>query len=108
MNKLSKIGTLWLQEIVWLLVNECDLNKAKTIDERGPFIEYSNQMFAETNEITDSTQRVITTHLGLSTLNENSLNQAKVRIEYKITDWVSKNLNNNFLNLKDYISGQKS
>lgn len=38
---LPKCGTTWMQEMVWLILNNFDFTKAKSIDleERSPFLE---------------------------------------------------------------------
>ena len=37
-----KKGTTWTQEMVWLLANNCDIERARqiTLGARSPFIEY--------------------------------------------------------------------
>ncbi len=36
------LGTTWTQEMVWLIMNQCDMDKAKksTLEERVPFVEW--------------------------------------------------------------------
>lgn len=35
-----KCGTTWMQELVWLVINQCDFEKAKTpLNIRSPFLE---------------------------------------------------------------------
>lgn len=63
-----KSGTTWLQEIVYLIENDCDFIKAKSkiLVDRSPFIEFPTPGINAIN-VMDS-PRVIKTHLPLELL----------------------------------------
>ena len=58
-----KSGTTWVQEIVYLIVNNCDFVKAKSksIETRMPFIDYPNPGFNAIMKL--ESPRIIKTHL---------------------------------------------
>ena len=40
--KIKNSGTTWMQELVWMVVNNCDFEKGKSaqLSLRSPFLEY--------------------------------------------------------------------
>lgn len=72
------IGTTWMQEIVYLVVHDCDTVKAKSqnIDIRCPTI---NRWFIQDIEKFES-PRIITTHLPMDLLPDNLDKKCKVEI----------------------------
>jgi hypothetical protein len=73
-----KSGTTWLQEIVYLIMNDCDFEKAKskTIDERSPFIEFPTPGIKYINNL--ESPRIIKTHLPIEFLPDDIENKSKV------------------------------
>jgi hypothetical protein len=70
-------GTTWLQEIVWLLQNDLDYEKAKSksIDERFPYLEFPYPGITTLSQRTG--QRLIKTHVAPSLLNISSEKEEK-------------------------------
>lgn len=73
-----KSGTTWLQEIIYLIENDCDFSKAKakTLDERSPFIEYPTPGLKAINKM--ESPRVIKTHLPIELLPNDLEKKSKV------------------------------
>ena len=75
-----KSGTTWLQEIVYLIVNNCDFQKAqeRTLDERTPFITFSSSS-SDINCIHElESPRIFKTHLPYDFLPDGIENKSKV------------------------------
>ncbi|EDW92367.2 LOW QUALITY PROTEIN: uncharacterized protein Dyak_GE14312 [Drosophila yakuba] len=67
---LPKCGTTWMQELAWLVINECDFETAKSVDltHRSPFLEFNgvvpnvpHDTIAAANEL--PSPRLIKSHL---------------------------------------------
>lgn len=73
-----KSGTTWLQEIVYLIVNECDFASAKneSIENRTPFLDYPSPGLKFINNMKST--RIIKTHLPLTFLPDQIENESKV------------------------------
>lgn len=73
-----KSGTTWIQEIVYLIINNCDFTKAKlkNIEERMPFLDYPNPGLKQINKM--NSPRILKTHLPKSFLPDNIENNSKV------------------------------
>ena len=73
-----KSGTTWLQEIVFLIENNCDFVKAKSkiIEERSPYIEFASPGIDYINKM--DTPRVIKTHLPYEFLPNNLDKKSKI------------------------------
>lgn len=76
-----KSGTTWVQEIAYLILNDCDFKKAtsESIEHRSPFIDYPSPGLKYINNM--SSPRIIKTHLPLRFLPENVENKSKVNIK---------------------------
>ncbi|XP_053210033.1 sulfotransferase 1E1-like isoform X2 [Panonychus citri] len=68
LSSFPKTGVTWLQEIVWLIMNDYDFNKALNInlEERSPFLEWIMPGISGINKM--PSPRLIKTHLPLSIL----------------------------------------
>jgi hypothetical protein len=75
-----KSGTTWIQEIVYLIVNDCNFVKAKSksIEDRMPFIDYPNPGINAIKNLTSP--RIIKTHLPKPFLPEDIEKKCKVFI----------------------------
>ena len=76
-----KSGTTWLQEIVFLICNDCDFEKAKSksIEERVPFIEYPMPGIEFIKKMPER-PRLIKTHLPLCLLPDKLDETCKVKL----------------------------
>ncbi|XP_064624359.1 amine sulfotransferase-like [Lineus longissimus] len=76
-----KSGTTWVQEIVYLLMNNADFTSAseRTIEDRFPFLEYPCPGLEEVNNM--KSPRLIKTHLPFSLLSR-QVNDKKPKIVY--------------------------
>ncbi|XP_068158258.1 luciferin sulfotransferase [Drosophila tropicalis] len=83
-----KCGTTWMQELLWLLMNDCDFETALATDQeiRSPFMEFSFYTYGDADgairilEDLDS-PRLIKTHLPLALLPA-QLWQKKAKVVY--------------------------
>ena len=75
-----KSGTTWIQEIVYLIVNNCDFSKAKSksIEDRMPFIDFPNPGINAIKKL--ESPRIIKTHLPKPFLPEDIEKKCKVFI----------------------------
>ena len=73
-----KSGTTWLQEMIYLIENDCDFTKAKakTLEERSPFIEYPSPGIKHINKM--NSPRVIKTHLPFEFLPQDVDKKSKI------------------------------
>ncbi|CAF0738590.1 unnamed protein product [Brachionus calyciflorus] len=73
-----KSGTTWVQELVYLIENECDFKKAQqdSIENRSPFFDYPSPGLKHIDNI--KSRRIIKTHLPISFLPDNIENESKV------------------------------
>lgn len=73
-----KSGTTWVQELVYLIENDCDFKKATqdSIENRSPFFDYPSPGLKFIENI--KTRRIIKTHLPLSFLPDNIENESKM------------------------------
>jgi hypothetical protein len=71
-------GTTWVQEIVYLIVNDCDFTKAKqkSIEERTPFLDYPSPGMKYIDNM--QSPRVVKTHLPIDFLPDNVEKESKV------------------------------
>jgi hypothetical protein len=74
-----KSGTTWLQEVAFLIQNNCDFSKAKSdsIETRSPFLDYPSPGIKFIDKM--KSPRVIKTHLPIEFLPDNVENQSKVQ-----------------------------
>ncbi|EFX84144.1 hypothetical protein DAPPUDRAFT_301389 [Daphnia pulex] len=75
-----KCGTTWMQELVWLVVNDCNFEKAKApLNIRSPFLEICGHVMRDVEEMEEMTEpRIIKSHLPLYLLNPKLLDTSKV------------------------------
>jgi hypothetical protein len=75
-----KSGTTWLQEIVYLIMNDCNFDKVseQNIDLRVPLYEFPTPGLEEIKKM--PSPRIIKTHLPKSCLPDNIEKKCKVRI----------------------------
>ncbi|RNA01338.1 estrogen sulfotransferase-like [Brachionus plicatilis] len=73
-----KSGTTWVQELVYLIENECDFKKATqdSIENRSPFFDYPSPGLKHIQNI--KSKRIIKTHLPRSFLPDDIEKKAKV------------------------------
>jgi hypothetical protein len=73
-----KSGTTWVQEIVYLITNDCDFEKAKSssIESRSPFIDFPSPGVKYIDGL--QSPRIIKTHMPLTFLPDNVQNESKV------------------------------
>nr|QNH68008.1 sulfotransferase-like protein 1 [Brachionus koreanus] len=73
-----KSGTTWVQELVYLIENECDFKKATqdSIENRSPFFDYPSPGLKHIENI--KTKRIIKTHLPHSFLPDEIEKKAKL------------------------------
>lgn len=73
-------GTTWLQEIVYLIQNDCNFEQAKSkpIDERIPYLEFPTPGLEYINNMTNESPRLLKTHMPLCFLPENIDKDCKV------------------------------
>ncbi|CAH1793190.1 unnamed protein product [Owenia fusiformis] len=79
-----KSGTTWMQEIVWLIYNGVDIEKAKQspLDERCPFMEIAPKIDFITDMQSPKLLKTHLLHLGLPTSFLNKSNDSRPRIVY--------------------------
>ena len=73
-----KSGTTWVQELVYLIENDCDFKKATqdSIENRSPFFDYPSPGLKFIDNI--KSRRIIKTHLPLGFLPDNVENESKM------------------------------
>ncbi len=74
-------GTTWLQEIVFLVLNDCNTDKAQenTIEWRVPFFEYETPGLKYVESLPTDKPRILKTHLPKQFLPDDIENKSKVR-----------------------------
>lgn len=67
------VGTTWISEIVYNIVNDMDLTKARScpLDERVPFLEWPYPKVSDINSIPQSETRIMKTHIPYQLLPDN-------------------------------------
>lgn len=73
------LGTTWVQELVFLIQNDCDFEtaKSKTIEERSPFFEYPSPGLNVIKNMKST--RIIKTHLPIELLPDDIEKNSKVK-----------------------------